>query len=325
MNCTRFQKYAGAFADGELSVELNIEALEHVNMCPACARRVADVQELKLALREIWATQTVPADLAAKVRRRVERESPAPTAAPITAPTATPIATQPFQDAATDVPARRGRRTWKISRASMIAVPLATAAVLLLAALQWRPFFPVPEPAPGVKTVYPLAVADVCSQHQRCSFRRGMEHHDKSLSRELPTIAQRLTDRLEMPVLVPDLSDRRFKFVGADRCGIRGRPGAHVLYTSMDRNEWLSLFTVRQIAELAPNRVDRLRDRAYFCSSDGRYSVVSWRESGCSYIACMGGESAQEILLDVFDSVRTASGRPLDVDETVLASAGAGF
>ena len=63
MNCTSFRKYVGAFADGELDTKLNLDALEHLNMCPDCARRVSHVQELKAALKRVLPVEGAPADL----------------------------------------------------------------------------------------------------------------------------------------------------------------------------------------------------------------------------------------------------------------------
>ena len=57
MNCQSFRKYIGAFADGELEVSQNLEALEHLNMCPSCAARVTNINELKEAINRAYQTE----------------------------------------------------------------------------------------------------------------------------------------------------------------------------------------------------------------------------------------------------------------------------
>ena len=47
MTCKTFRKYLYAFADGELETRENLEALEHLNMCPSCCRKVAVQQALR--------------------------------------------------------------------------------------------------------------------------------------------------------------------------------------------------------------------------------------------------------------------------------------
>ena len=55
MGCDRYRKYVGAFADGELEVKDNLDFLEHIKMCPACAARVDEVTTMKGALQHAYA------------------------------------------------------------------------------------------------------------------------------------------------------------------------------------------------------------------------------------------------------------------------------
>ena len=50
MDCLGFRKYVGAFADGELDVDRNLDVLEHLNMCPKCAAQVQEIHNLKSVL-----------------------------------------------------------------------------------------------------------------------------------------------------------------------------------------------------------------------------------------------------------------------------------
>lgn len=47
MNCRNVKKFLYAFADGQLSVRANCEVLDHLKMCPACSRAVAEVVQLR--------------------------------------------------------------------------------------------------------------------------------------------------------------------------------------------------------------------------------------------------------------------------------------
>ena len=74
MNCTQFRKYAGAFADGELDIPLNLEALEHLNMCPACTQRVDEITALRSALERTHSNHLVPKEARDRIRNALDAE-----------------------------------------------------------------------------------------------------------------------------------------------------------------------------------------------------------------------------------------------------------
>lgn len=260
MDCTGFRKYVGAFADGELEVEQNLEALEHLNMCPACASRVTAVNSLKPALRRAYGDVTAPRHLHERVLSALEAEV-----------------------GSRDAPAYASAvRRWR----SRLMVPIGVAAALLVAAGMWQ-YWPRSEPRLNVVSVVPgRVVADVREQHRYCVSHRGESHNDVSLPRDFRIIAERLSARLGMGVIAPDLSAFGVELVGADSCGMMGRPGAHVLYRSVSTGRMLSVFTVNRLAGLGPESGDGAVDGALLVSSDGSPCVVAWHDGPQTYLVC---------------------------------------
>ena len=308
MNCMRFQKYAAAFADGELDVVQNLEALEHVNMCPRCATRVSGIQRLKSVLQRIWPAHTAPVVLKDRV------------VSAITATVVEPVASESSH--APDPQARGSADRPKPVRAAVgrfrLYVPLAAAAALFLVVALWQ-FQSIDDWKRGTSTPLARAVADVGEQHMQCVSHYGLKHHDKSLGRDLATVAEVLGQRLDMPVLVPDLWAHGFEFVGADKCGIRGRTGAHVFYHSPTRGLMVSLFTVNRIAALETCNTRRLQGRDFFVASGEDVCVVGWHTNRYSYVGCAGGSETEDLPLTLFCDVRTADTSPAAFSGVLLA------
>lgn len=298
MNCTRFRAFLGAFADGELDVEHNVEALEHLNMCPRCARSVAEVQELKSKVKQTWPVGPAPARLRRRIKRQlavaaVDVEEHDDVALPIA------IDDNPVAKAVA-IPAERRYR---------ILVPLGIAAGVLFAIGGWQ-LTRQDTLSPGTKTVVAHAVSDVREQHLRCVANWGFDHHDESLGRDHRTVARRLGDRLNMPVLVPDLTEHGFEFIGADKCGIRGRVGGHALYHAPKDGMMLSLFTVRRIREFDAFSGRQFGGRSFFTATEESARVVAWHDDEYSFVVCACGEMGEDLLLSLAADVRRAD-RPL--------------
>jgi anti-sigma factor RsiW len=296
MDCKRCRKFVGAFVDGELDVQLNVETLEHLNMCPECAKRAVEIDSLKVALVGMWRDERAPRGLRDRVASALEADLTA----------VGEDSSVPFSDSGG--PAPEPSPAW-----SRLAAPIAVAAALVLSVGIWH-YWPSSEPQPGTQTVYARrAVRDVREQHLRCAALPGSEHHDQSLTRNLRTVAQRLSERLRMAVIAPDLSIDGFRFVGADACGIQGRPGAHVLYRSVADQEAMSVFTVDRMAEFNTRGGRRVGDREYFVSFEDPLSLVAWHEKEQTYVACTSGLVTEDALLGVVDGrMRTAQAWPVD-------------
>lgn len=279
MNCQSFRKYVGAFADGELDTDLSLQALEHLNMCPSCAQRIAEVEAIKASLRRIWSQERAPDSLRTRIEVALRGTSPA---SPIEADASSPVAPRRFR----------------------LAAPLAAAATLVLGVAIWQ--LAVAPPAAGLPAALAAAVR---AQHRDC-IAMGDKHHDPTLARTCEAIRDGLGQRLALDVAAPDLADLGCDLVGADECGVRGRKGAHVLYRGRETGAYLSLFTLARLSDLAG--ADARAGRAFLRNEAEGSSIVAWQGSDASYILC--GELPCDRLIELARPIRTAAidpGRPV--------------
>lgn len=294
MNCKTFRKYAGAFADGELDVPQNLEALEHLNMCPDCARRVDEVGTLKSALRRWWSGHRAPSSLRERVATTLRRAASWDAAAPA-------LALVEDED---DV-----RRALAVRR-SRLLVPMAVAAALLfyVAIFRYLPGDPLPQ---GTMTVVSARIVqDVRKQHQYCMEHLSEHVLDPTEGGNLADLSGRLSRDLKLRVLSPNLRASGFEFVGYGICGVQGRPGAHVLYHRSDSGSLLSLYTIARVPELQANTVAGPSGRRYFLSEDEQaFTVLAWHDGEETYAACVA--MPRRPLLEVFDQVRLTES-PMD-------------
>lgn len=283
MNCMDFRKYAGAFADGELEVAQNLEALEHLNMCPRCAERVTEITNLKTALKRTCDVGPAPRRLRDRVLAALD---------------------SPVESTAQ--PASNTARRWATFFRWGTSLGLA-AAITLAVYMAW---FPQAAELPiGILTVMAnQPILDVGAQHQACAL-LGPKHHDASLPRDLSDISRRLGEELNLTVLAPNLEAQGFDLLGADKCGIRGRPGAHLLYHSATTGELLSIFTVGRWAQLdAGLSIDesvRLSEGEVLASAGDEIQVVAWHEGSCTHALC--GPFSGERLVGLVTRMRIAS------------------
>ncbi len=287
MNCQQFRKYVSAFADGELDVEHNLEALEHLNMCQVCAARVADIQQLKAALVRVTPQEPAPQRLRDRILGALSAEGGAD------------VEIHMGDDESGDTIVLRPTAR----RRAGYLVPVAMAAAVLFAVTLWRivPLMMVGKGA--MSAVQVQTVAAVRDQHRRCAAHRERPHHDPTLGSTPSEAASLLSDRLGMPVLAPDLTEFECEFVGADQCGIKGRAGAHILYKCSGPDSMLSLFTVEQLPELDTAGYSA-RERPFFLMCAEGMRVVAWRDGRATYVGCGSEQLSQALLLDVAEAAR---------------------
>lgn len=283
MNCNAFRKYTGAFADGELEIEQNLEALEHLNMCPRCAERVTAITNLKTTLKRAYDIGPAPQELRERVLASLD-----------SAEQSTPRR-----------PSNTAHRRAVFFRWGT-SMGLAAAIALTVYMAWYRPDTQLP---PGILTVVASQpIHDVRAQHQTCAL-LGAKHHNASLPRDLKEIARRLGEELNLAVLAPNLEAHGFALLSADRCGIRGRPGAHLLYHSIATGELLSVFTVQRWERLdtglSIEKSVRLAEGDVLASSDDQYQVVAWHEGACTHALC--GPFPRKRLVGLAMQMRTAS------------------
>ncbi len=214
MTCRNFRKFVAPFADGELETEASADALEHLNMCPECAKRVDEVHRMKDAIRRNFEAERAPAGLADKVRAALRDEQEAP---------------------------RPPSRSW----IHHLVLPTGVAAAILLAVAVWqwqRPSDSTPQPGSTTSVVKAtFASADLRVQHKMCCDHPN--HHDDRLGRELSEIAANLTTKLRLVAIAPDLKAAGFSLLGAHICDIKKARGGHVLYQDA-RGRVVSVFSV---------------------------------------------------------------------------------
>ena len=230
MNCKQFYKYAGAFADGELDVPLNAEALEHLRMCPRCAGRVAEVTNLKAALNRTLVHEAAPPHLRQHVMAALDDE----------------IGVRGRK------PTGPAIRAWR----SHLVVMTGVAASLVLASLAWWLLDRREQPTDSLTIV---------------SGR-----------------VNRLSAELGLAVKSPNLSSYGFELVGADRCGVRGQRGAHVLYRRPSPPVvMLSVFTLPRLADLQPGGGDGTAEEAkYYVTRGDSPRLVAWHDGAQTYTVC---------------------------------------
>ncbi len=111
MDCLEARKFLAAFADNELDVRTNVEVLEHVEMCPECAARLARLQNLNRAVRSYVDSVRAPAGLKPRVIEALER-----------------VGTEPFERLHAVLAAHKG---W-------FRIALAAASILVVFAVVYR-------------------------------------------------------------------------------------------------------------------------------------------------------------------------------------------
>jgi hypothetical protein len=82
MKCIETRRDMFAFLDGEVSVERNLEVLQHVNLCPPCGRRFEAEKRFEEGLGRTLAAEALPPGLRARLGAALERESADAPAAP---------------------------------------------------------------------------------------------------------------------------------------------------------------------------------------------------------------------------------------------------
>lgn len=282
MNCTQIRRFLYAFADGELGVKDNCDVLDHLKMCPACARIASDQQTLRRALGRSIQDEPVPAALIARIRQAVLADAPV-----------RPVPLHAF----------RRSRIW------------AAAAVFLMAAglgaySWWERSAPDTSGIPR-RPIAVLQVADeTVATHCVCAGHPRAQHQSRDLANTLEGLRDTVTDRFgsRMEVLVPDLSEVGFTYDSANFCGVEDKKsGLHILY-KRDRDDLkLSFFSVPRCAFNCRKFCNRGK-REYYVDireRDGvQYAVAGWqcRKGRSSFLVC--ARLPEQDLLNVVETVR---------------------
>lgn len=304
MDCNRYREDLETYADGELDVHAHEETVNHFQSCQPCQDRITQIQQMKTSLERLWATTSAPVDLREKITAALDQER----LPVLLTEDETTNRSLEHIESKTTIPVRSGFRRW------MMPATIAAAIVIALTILPGRnsrsstSFTLVSVPANSVEAVI--------DQHRICSMGGGLLHHDETLSLDLNTIAQRLGEKVGMPIFVPDFSAKGYVMVGANRCGIGKRPGSHILYRA-ETGTLLSVFTVHRLEGLTADPSDGNQDQHYYVSEVQDTCVVAWHQESESHVLC--GKIAQSELIDLIEGVRTASARLKSTSSVLLA------
>lgn len=303
MNCQGFRKYVGAFADGELEVNENLRALEHLSMCPACAGKVEEINGMREALRRVYGTTAVPTDLATRIRVALDTDA----------------------EAAVDEFADPPPVTALLARVRRYLVPLAAAAIVLIAVAVWHGVIQTGAIPGSVTMVTGRAVADIREQHRSCLLRKHAARHVLTRALEPRTVEIQLENELKLNVLAPELTSAGFEFLAAGPCGVMGHRGAHVQYQETLTGAPLSIFSLSRIDWLGGEARKASTNHDYFVSTDDTLTVVAWHDREQTYALC--GPIAERQLLDLVADVRSAGLHPAPREKpfAMLASQRAGY
>lgn len=313
MNCMQFQKYVGAYADGELGVEKNLEALDHLKMCPSCVKRVTSIQNLKAALKRAIPVDEAPASLLGRIQQSLSEPG-------LTFDDAANDNVTALSGDSPDVPATganvsrpsEGRSAYagaprEQSRPGRLRFPvnvaLGLAAVLVLA-VGIRDFWFGPSGSGNSAMAATMVFNEATRRHQSCS---SIGKDPSQWPGDPETAACCLRRRVRLRVVAPDLSSYGYQFIGADTCGLADHRGAHLVYRHVDRPSRLSLFFVERFPDVKGDEAESafLGDQACLFKK-GPASTVLWQESDQSCVACACGGVEKEILTQIAQVVRNA-------------------
>lgn len=287
LTCSAARRLLYAFADGELPVRENCDVLDHLKMCPDCARVVADQQALRAAIRTMTDRDTAPADFVARAFALVEPAGEAQAKGP--------------------------------RRFNLLLIPLGVAACLAILTFSfWRSFAPASLKPVSLSEARELASSDAAASrvvqvHEYCCNRH--DHHEPSLPQALAGLSAAMSAHFNdvISVLAPDFSTSGFQFESANFCGFKPRNrGAHLIYVAhADAAEpkRLSFFSVPRWSYL-----DRCPSHKGLDDHDFRrftvpaertgYAIVAWHDNQTTYICC--GEMSVTEMVSMVEPVRIA-------------------
>lgn len=256
------------YADGELDPELRAEIEAYLRQDAESRAEVERWQALRAGVRGVLSRETVPTDLAARVRARLAEAASKP---------------------ADSAPRIRARRWYRLGLPGM-----AMAAVILLA-LVMRPT--------GAQATT-VRAADFANVYRRCAV---AHHHDTLEVRAGVTweefhkskqcgCAASLAKRAAFACSVPDLAaDRSYLLEGACECSPSKEfrvVHAYFRCASGPRNV-VSVFATDRRIELCadtgkPGRQCTCGCRHYHAAKSDNVTLICWEHDARSYVMCCG-------------------------------------
>lgn len=294
MNCHKVKKYLFAFADGQLSVQLNCEVLDHLKMCPACSSVVDEHQAVRRTIAKSAERTRMPAGLEARIRHAIETDGLA----------------KPAKKAAASA------RTFRFTRVAALAACIVIALTLVWPHFFGETFSPVDTLTAG--GLPGLSDADQITQlavrrHNKCKLKCDLDsHQNPALSRDLGVLASEIDGHFGNAIAsaAPDLTGFGFEFESANFCNPtteQDAPSAHVMYVNFSNSSRLSLFSVRHWKALddasgnAPDRNSPFMNAATGCDNN---SMLAWNEGDMTYIIV--GQLDVDRMKEMVDGIKLA-------------------
>ena len=240
MDCEEVRKYIHAFLDDELDVELNLDVLEHINLCPDCRARFEDEKNFKQLVENRLLSDSTPAGLHRQILHRVLGQ-------------------------------RSGGPKW---RRGVVTAVVLVGLLLAVAGLVYgvrRAVGSVQDS--GVSSL----MAASAERHQRY-LRDDLPL--EAASQDPKTLAGYFRTRLGLPVEVKPLTAQGFRLVGGRLCHLLEQPTACVIYqrTAKDKTPacTLSLYMLADRPALAPIEIQG----NLAVSNRMAKPVALWRQDG---------------------------------------------
>lgn len=255
MDCQRFSRHLGSFADGELDAADDVKVREHVDSCLSCAKEVDGIRELKSRLSGVFCEERAPDELAFRVRGGIAEAARRPSVG----------------------------ASW----VQKLVVPLGMAAAVVFV---WQVSLLIdggadPQLGGARNAVEARWVQGVRTQHAKCT-KLGPAHGGSGGPLDAGRVQVQLSAELGLPVLAPDLSGLGFVLSGADACGVNNAPAAHLVYERGRDGCLLSIFSLRRLDTLLPTDGFFAGNRGCFICAGGPSAVLAWHNSDATYLFC---------------------------------------
>jgi anti-sigma factor (TIGR02949 family) len=229
MNCVELHARVHPYVDGELSIDDVTAASAHLAACSPCAALVRRTRAFRRALRQ-QPREAAPPELRARIVAGVRREA----------------------------------RTKLVKRGWWVAVPVATAAAVLLA-LTVMPAWRQPS----------MVIADLVDKHIAYA---QLERPAELASTDAAEISDWFLRRADLRVTVPDYSPSGIRLIGARLAESHERRAAYLLYEK--GRTLLSVFMLPAGDHDARIRGTRVsyRGQDYVTAERKGYHTVAWAD-----------------------------------------------
>ncbi len=261
MCCERPEELLCRYLDGELPPPEALEVGMHLHTCAWCQQQAARHHHLQQELQSAFAEEEVPTDFLEHLRHRLRQEPPQ----------AVPSDSQ-----------SRAQTRWRLWSS------LAAVAALLLAAV-------------GIQLWHPYAVALVVREVVDSQIRgQVMESSYSPMAAQPREIRHWFQDKVDFAVLVPELPQERYTFVGTRVNYFLGRRVAELAYTTDTHTLSFVMFPHHDL-DLTAVPSTHLGTRRVHLQRYKGYSTVLWQDGEvlCGFVSDLALPALLQIAREV--------------------------